>query len=343
MSVGNSLHPLRYSFVTIGFEGDAGLLHLQARSMRLYCPPELIEEIIIVDNSSRDSRRKWQGELLYQYGDLASFVRIIPAANIAAMSTDTDGWLTQQVLKIEIASIVRSERYVVLDAKNHLTARLGREFLETLIGQPRMSGISYAGHPMQEFLERTLVYLDLDPKAHIGWFTRTDTPFAMLTNEVRELVRHLEQREGRPFASVFLDGILSEFFLYSGFLMSKGSLWQIYNRTQEREPQVWPDNADEKGCAAAIQKATQTGCPFMTVHRRALARMEEKGQRLMAEFWHARGLFASTKDGVRFLRDPNRIHQNYGGRVVSWPISMIVSHFSSPAETDSPNSAELAP
>jgi len=332
-------HLRRYSFVIVGFEGDAGLLNLQARSMRMFCPPELIEEIIVVDNSSPGSRN-WRDELLHQYGNHAGFVRIVPAADIAVMSTGASGWYTQQVLKIKVSETIRSDRYVVLDAKNHLIKPLNRGFLETPTGQPRMNGKPYINHPMREFLERTVEYFGLDPEEHVKWFTRTHPPFTILTDEACELVRHIEQKEARPFASVFLDRKLSEFFLYSGFLVSKGTLRKIYDLTQAEEPQVWPGNADEQGCAKAIQKASQTESPFMTVHRRALANMDKKGQTLLAEFWHSRGLFASTKDGIRFLRDPNRSYQNHEGRVVSWPVSRIASHFSSHPQKHSPRSAD---
>jgi hypothetical protein len=325
----HSMHPRRYTFVTVGFEGDAGLLHLQARSMRLYCPPELIEEIIIIDNSSPGSKREWQSKLLNQYGYLASFVRIVPAANIAAMSNDVHGWFTQQVLKIEVSSIVRSERYVILDAKDHLVSRLEREFLETPEDQPRTNGHSYANHSLQEYLERTLEYLGLDPLAEINWFPHTDTPFTILRDEARDLVRHVEQKEVKPFASVFLERGLTEFFMYAGFLVSKGTLRQHYDITQPHTPHIWPERASAQDCADAIRKADQSGSPFMTVHRRAFAKMDAKGQTLMAEFWHKRGLFASAKDGLRFLRDPNRSRQHFDGRVVAWPIAAFVSRFRS--------------
>jgi hypothetical protein len=193
---------------------------------------------------------------------------------------------------------------------------------------------------MREFLERTVEYFGLDPQEEVKWFTRTHPPFTILTDEACELVRHVEQKEATPFASVFLDRKLSEFFLYSGFLVSKGTLRRIYDFTQAEDPQVWPGNANEHGCAEAIRNANQTGCPFMTVHRRALAKMDKKGQRLMTEFWHARGLFASAKDGVRFLRDPNRCYQSHDGRVVSWPLSRIASRFSSRSEKQSPTFAD---
>jgi hypothetical protein len=312
----NASNPRRYSFMTVGFEGDAGLLCLQARSMRLYCPEE-------------PGIRKWRSNLLQQYGSLARFVRIVPAASVAVMSAGASGWYTQQVLKIKVAETVRSERYVILDAKNHLIKPLGREFLETPTGLPRMNGKPYTNHPMREFLERTLDYLGLDSQKHISWFTRTHPPFTILTEEACELMRYVEQKDGRPFATAFLDRRLSEFFLYSGFLMSKGTLHSIYNLEQPEEAQVWPGDASENACARAIERTTQTESPFMTVHRQAIANMDKSGQQLIADFWYSRGLFAAAKDGVRFLRDPNRSYQNRDGQVVSWPISRIVSRFSS--------------
>jgi Family of unknown function (DUF6492) len=311
--------------VTVGFEGDAGLLCLQARSMRLYCPPELIEEIIIIDNGLKE----WRGNLLRQYGSLACSVRIVPAASIADLPPGAGGWYTQQALKINVAEIIRSERYVVLDAKNHMIKQLRREFLETPTGQPRLNGHAYTNHPMREYLERTLRYLSINPQEYISWFTRTHPPFTIITHEARELIRQIEQKEARPFASAFLDRDLSEFFLYSGFLASKGTLRSIYHPEQPGGPEIWPEDASEDGCAEAVRRAARSECPFMTIHRKAIEKMDRGAQRLIAEFWYSRGLFATTNDGVRFLRDPHRSYQNRAGQVVSWPISQIVSRFSS--------------
>ncbi len=314
----------RYSFVTIGFGGDAGLLQLQARSMKLFCPADVVEEIVIVDNSSSLSN-SWQQKVVGQYGHLADAVKIVPADSIACIPADTHGWFAQQILKIMVAKVIRSERYLIMDAKNHLIKGLTREYLETPAGRPRMSGHSYADHPMREFLERTLEYLHIEAQAHIGWFPRTDTPFTAVTSETSDLVSHIEKAEKRMFAEAFLDKRLSEFFLYSGFLISRGSLWKVYERSDMQEAQIWPESAQESGCAKAIQAAGQTLCPFLTVHRRAIEAMGSKGKQVLARFWHERRLFASVNDGIRFLRDPNRSYQDCSGRVTSWPFSAVVS------------------
>jgi hypothetical protein len=323
----HSMDCRRYTFVTVGYDGETGLLRLQARSMRLYCPPNLVDQIIIVDNSEPAASNRWRADLLHQYGSLAQLVRFIPGADLAEMPSGAAGWWTQQVLKIKVAEVVRSERYVLLDAKNHLVKQLGRGFLETADGLPRVSGLTYVGHEMRDFLERALAYFGIDSAPHLDWFTRTGTPFTILTSEARELLRYVEDREGKPFASALLQKQLTEFFLYSAFLQSKGTLKTLYDLTQPCCIQIWGHTANESDCAAAIREAESADRPFMSVHRNAIANMNEKGRAVVAEFWRARGLFPSVMDAIRFLRDPNRTRQDCDGRVFPWPMGYAVSRF----------------
>lgn len=316
----------KYTFVTVGFRGESGLLNLQARSMRLYCPADLVEEIVIIDNSLPLDSDDWQDKALHQYGELAEFVRFVPASKLIGTVTDTDGWWTQQVLKIKVSEVIRSERYVLLDAKNHLIRPLKRDFLETVAGQPRINGHSFTEDPMRSFLECTLRYLGIDPSPHLEWFTRTTTPFTMLTTEARNLARFLDEREGNRIILAFQEQKLTEFFLYSGFLVSKGVLASAYEFNQPHCVQLWGETADEAGCLATVAKAERSECPFMAVHSKALARMDRNGREAIAKFWHARGLFPSVSHGVRFIRDPNRTFQFFDGRVVRWPLARLVFH-----------------
>ena len=314
----------RYTFVTVGFAGEAGLLRLQARSMRLYCPADLVDEIIVVYNSQPAASNRWRADLLYQYGRLADLVRFIPGADLAAMPADAGGWWTQQVLKIKVAEVIRSQRYVLLDAKNHLISQLRSGFLETAAGLPRLNGYPHINPQMRNLLGRTLSYLGVNPEPHLEWFTRTSTPFTILTSEARDLVRYIEEREDKPFASVFLEKELAEFYLYSGFLESKGILTGSYDFTQPHCAQIWGETANEAGCAEAIRKAEMADCPFFSVHRKAIAKMDERGRAALAWFWHARGLFPSVLDATRFLSDPNRTHQAFNGRVFPWPLGYLL-------------------
>jgi len=293
----------RYTFVTVGFDGEAELLRLQARSMQLYCPVELVDEILVVDNSKPGTSDRWRGGLLHQYGSLAGRVRIICGSDLATMPSDAHGWWTQQVLKIKVASVIESERYLLLDAKNHLFSLLGWEFLENAEGLPRLNGYPQFDTPMTDLLKRTLLYLGVDPGPRLEWFTRTTTPFTILTSEARHLVRYIESRESQPFAITFLERELTEFFLYAGFLESKGVLKSSYDFSQPHCAQIWEHTANETGCAEAVRKAEESGCPFLAVHRKAIGKMDGRGQTIVARFWHTHGLFPSVNDAVLFLRD----------------------------------------
>ena len=65
---------------------------------------------------------------------------------------------------------------------------------------------------MREFLERTLTYFNIDPESHIAWFIRTHTPFTLIATEALDLVRYMEDREGKSFVPVFLEKKLKRIF-----------------------------------------------------------------------------------------------------------------------------------
>ena len=40
----------RYSFATVVFEGDLGLMDIQARSMGLYGDPDIVQAVVVIEN-----------------------------------------------------------------------------------------------------------------------------------------------------------------------------------------------------------------------------------------------------------------------------------------------------
>jgi hypothetical protein len=286
----------------------------------MYCPDELVAEIIIVDNSEPCTGSRWRRDLSVQYGRFADRVRFIPASELSEMPAGTGGWYSQQVLKLKIADVIKTARYVLLDSKNHLVSSLRRDFLETGEGVPRSNGYAHVDKLMRTFLERTLRYLGINPALHFDWFPRTATPFTMLTSTTRELIRFLESREEKPFAAAFLEHKFSEFFLYSGYLEMNGVLRTSYEFNQPHSAQIWEETADKNGCTEAIQNHYRTGSPFMSIHRKAIKKLDRTAQLIMAGFWQERGLFPSIGDGLRFLRNPNGSRQDQNGRI--FPISL---------------------
>jgi hypothetical protein len=82
----------RYTFVTVVFEHEYDLAKFAARSFCLYCDREMVESIILIDNSHwRLSERK-RAALSREYGELAARVRWIGADDLAHMPR-WGGWL----------------------------------------------------------------------------------------------------------------------------------------------------------------------------------------------------------------------------------------------------------
>ncbi|PYY07427.1 MAG: hypothetical protein DMG61_24770 [Acidobacteria bacterium] len=291
---------MKYTFVTVAHGDDIGWQQLQARSMQIYLPLDLVAEIIVVENSTSGQSAKWRDVLSREYGALAPLVRFIEAKEIAEMPSQTGGWFSQQVLKL-------TDRYFLLDANNHLVFALARTFLEA--GSRIRSRLeSYHSHPMKPVFERTLCYFGMNPSEHVAAFLPTTTPFTLPTSAVRDLVKYVAEREKKPFPLAFLSLGLSEFFLFASFIISSGrKIQDIYDLSGSACPTIWEENArcGVDDIARLIAKCQRNGLPFFAVHRRAVPELNEVSRWTVADFWHQRGLFKTVREGVNFLGVPH--------------------------------------
>jgi hypothetical protein len=133
------------SFVTVTYSREYPLLRLQALSMAYFfdaADDNRFKDIIVVlsDLCHRDSCvREFNETILPYYGHLQSRVKVYNARELVANESHVGyehsswrqdyvkldgimyprGWRVQQVLKLTVASVVRSKYYVILDSKNH--------------------------------------------------------------------------------------------------------------------------------------------------------------------------------------------------------------------------------
>ena len=296
------------TFVTVVYETELMLLHLQARSLAAFVPDDLVHEVVVIDNTARGMPADARRALGAEYGRVADRLRVLRPDDVRRVPATT-GWRSQQVLKLCVADLVSSERYVVLDAKNHFVAPLEPGHFQAPDGRPRGTAYGYAEHPLRPSLERVLRYLGLDPADHLHRFTATVTPFVLDTGTVRSVVRGVESRSGRDFADEFVAQELTEFFLYAGWIVARGdSLDEVYDLGQPSSPTVWPRSADEAGVAAAVRAAQERRAPVFAVHRRALAALDAPSAAALAAFWAGRGLFGSPQAAEAFVADFQREH-----------------------------------
>jgi Family of unknown function (DUF6492) len=292
----------RYSFATVVFEADLGLMDIQARSMGLYCDPDIVEAIVVIENFVDAVPAAWRERLVAQYGPLAGRVGFAPGAEVTPPAA-VSGWMSQQALKLAVSSFIQTDRYVILDAKNHLVHPLHRGFLETETGQPRIEGGCYAEHAMRGHLEQTCRYVGLDPAGPVEHFVSTSTPFTVITAAARALVANMERIEGVRLAEAMERTGVSEFFLYGAALRAAGLLDDLYDWSLPLCQAIWPEEgADDRVVLTRIEAARSNDrAPFLGVHRRAIPHLTEAGRRALADLWAERGLFASAAVAAAFL------------------------------------------
>ncbi|MBL8552582.1 MAG: hypothetical protein JNJ73_21525 [Hyphomonadaceae bacterium] len=275
-------------------------LELQARSLRRYCSPELFSTILVVDNSARVTPASHRERLLEAYGALAPKVQFVDRSSLGTLR-GVDGWWRQQVLKIKVAEIVQTERYIVLDAKNHLVRPLTRECFQTHDGRMKMGVHSYSGHSLRRHLERALDYFGMAKEPSLERFSATTPPFAFDTATVRELIAWVSKREGTPYERVVVARGLTEFFLYGAFVRSQGRFDQLYCEDESASAAIWRGRATAEACAEAIAVSHATQTPWFSIQRDAVPKLGRSARDLVAEFWTDRGLFLNKSASAAFL------------------------------------------
>ncbi|GAA1417372.1 DUF6492 family protein [Agrococcus citreus] len=291
------------TFVTVVFEPELPLLRLQARSLRRFLDPACVAQLIVLDNCARGMGRGARRAVLRELGPtlapLAAFIR----AKHLGVEGATEGWRGQQAAKLLVSRRVRTDHFVVLDAKNHLIAAAGAVDLVDADGVARGGTHPYTTHPLRADLERTLRYLGADDERVqelVADFPRTATPFVMDARLARRMLDDIERTSGRPFAAEFEHARLLEFFLYSGWSILRGEGVPVDGEPIQ-SPIVWPAHADEQGAADAIEHARATGAAWFAVHRRALARSDRATRRRIIALWVERGLMDRV-EAARFVR-----------------------------------------
>ncbi|PZU45665.1 MAG: hypothetical protein DI566_09405 [Microbacterium sp.] len=290
------------SFVTVTYRAEDSLLRLQARSFALFVPVEAVAEIVVIDNGRPLLSERRRAELLRAYGPHADRVRFVPSDELAATGA-MSGWVGQQVLKLSIAAYVRADWYVLLDAKNHAVRPLRPDDLLNGDGRARGGFHSYAAHPLRDRLLTTLDYLGLD-RAAADHYPPTSTPFVLQTQAAREVLAGF----GDDFAGSFHRAGLSEFFLYSGWILRRDGDWDaVYDGVALQSPTLWGGTTSAAAIGSVLAEVERTDAPFFGVHRRALRRMTGADLAPLAHFWIARGLFSSVREvrrfRARFLRE----------------------------------------
>lgn len=294
----------KYTIVTVTYLTDSGFMRLQARSIARFIPRDFIAAIIVVENTP-PPLAGWREQMRQEYGHLADLVQFVPAASIATIP-DVTGWFSQQVLKLMAASIVRSKRYLILDAKNHFIFPLTADEIERH-GKPRTFVYSYRDHPLRPYLETILRYYEL-PESHLLRFLPTTPPFYVDTQLVRETIEDFKERSNNSnFEAAFCQSKFTEFFMIGCHILSSQRKFEdLYDLSATSGTVLWKEiGADNTEIMREIASSERRRAPYFSVHRATIPLLSETSQSAIARLWHQRGLFETESAARRYLADPN--------------------------------------
>ena len=282
---------------------DLELLRLQARSIGLYFDRRGLGRVIYVWNDTAALPDCLQGELGTELDNIDH--ELVPAATLGVGrgAIETDGWTTQQALKLLAAQLATAEHYLVLDAKNHFlwpcslrdfVARDGRAIalLEEIGGS--------------ESFQYCLRFFGIKIEAGATRGVLNVTPFLLQAALVRRMLTVLEQKQGVALAELFLahQHNLTEFMAYQAFAVADGrGLAEMYQEAEAPIAEtVWGAivHVEEqfKRCMDHV-KGGQT--KVLGLHWIACCVLSANQSEALCEVWIDRGLTNSLAQGRRII------------------------------------------
>jgi len=209
---------------TVVFEEELPILRIQAASIDMYCQNLGIRNIYVVLNDHETLVEKIDPAW---WGHLSEKVLVIPRTAFSSPWTD-NGWVTQQLWKMLVASMSYNVYTMVLDAKTVFVRDL---LLDDLFNRHKQLTLGQLPiYPVFEPARETCNRLfDIDMQLQAG---PGGVPFFFHNDTIRLMIAEVTKRTNTTFALWFQQqGNMTEFMLYSAFCqMHYGSLDALYTR-----------------------------------------------------------------------------------------------------------------
>ena len=130
-------------FVTITFSDtrEMNLLKIQAHSFKLV-NTAIINKIYIIFNEPSKFFHLFNStfnNMILQFypDDIRDKIKLLSLSDINITDNERSTWFSQQRVKIEIAKLIKSPYYVVLDSKTHFINKIDNDFFFNK-GKPRL-------------------------------------------------------------------------------------------------------------------------------------------------------------------------------------------------------------
>lgn len=279
-----------FDFITVVFQEELPLLKIQARSFDQYVPNDAVNQITIVvnDTNNLDIDTAW-------WGTHATKVVIRKGTQF-----NLSGWESQQLLKLLAASESTAEWAFVLDAKTWFIKEFDQTRLFSSAGKP-WSGTT-PGKPGVFAQARAFVedYYNIKMPEIVG---PNGVPFMFHVATVKEMIDNIPDFATFFQANVQGPNFLTEFFLYSGYVIKKfGSIDQLYGTTHTY---LYPMNiaANEADKFDELFGKIKKYQSVLTasIHRGAYSKISQENLLTWVKFLQERNLINNELETIKVL------------------------------------------
>jgi hypothetical protein len=323
------------SFVNVTFPGELPLLRLQARSMGLYLPDAVVDEILNIANATDEAAALADLEAIRaDYGPLAPKVRNVTASEVFAAGPGrvrlahwpkrllsenpwiygrhrpgwrgNDGWQMQQALKLGAARLVKTPVYVILDSKNIFLAPITAADFLSPSGRP-LARLNH-GRGRVDWLGASIRALGLDPdlaaRRPILSFL---TPAVFERVLIERVLAEVEARHGTVQALFAMPGNkATEFMLVSGWCLKDPGGVLGHFEEELMDPFNLNYKHTEEFRLQRAREAVQTSGKLITPHRAVMTSVSADLRGLLVSLLSDRCIVAGEEAFAAVIEDIRR-------------------------------------
>jgi len=270
---------------TVVFEQEIPQLKTQAHSVALYCQHIGVKNIYVILNDHESVAAQIDPAW---WGPLAPCVIIIPRT-VFSTEFDSNGWLSQQVLKLLVAGISYNTWTMVLDAKTVFVRELN--LYELIDDQGRIAVGSLDIYPVFEQSKNIVDQLyNINLNKQIG---PGGVPFFFHNDIVRLMIAETTFTVKQTFPQWFQSqGRLTEFVLYSGYVMHRFGGFDGFYSPDSKIHACNICHSEVERFDHKFAEMQDADVITVSIHRNAWSKLTENQQQQYWEFLSSRGVIA---------------------------------------------------
>jgi len=215
-----------FDILTVVFREELSILRVQAQSIDLYCRDVGIKNIFVVVNDTDDLADDVD---VNWYGKFSKQVKIIPRSRLGSQF-HSDGWMSQQYLKLQGSTLSSNKWVMVLDAKSIFIKTLNLKKFFDVFGRIR-SGYSKLGPFWHDAEQNVNQLFNIQLQGASGRI-----PYLFRVDLVKNMINHIETTHNTSFDiwfNKFPYGHITEISLYFSYVQSVyRTLWKYASKNK---------------------------------------------------------------------------------------------------------------